>query len=186
MWEWSNRTLERPKQAPAKSLVASYSDIYTARKPQKTPHQSETEETLEKLSEFLKKNQLGNISLIETPYKPQTLWELHEIYRQYQTARKIFIRRLGHNLKKLCPDSGLKENDILLLQQGLLPENYNTHLKIPFDFGGKVDMENFSLIKTHPTHILLHQIIDYQVERGTLLTKKKIFLPFFEGMVYHG
>lgn len=186
MWEWSNHVSEQQKQAPAKSLVASYSDIYARKSRPQRRANSQTEETLEYLHEFLKKNQLKNISLIETPYQPQSLWELHDIYKQYQTARKIFIRRLGHNAQNYCLEAGLKENDIQLLKQGLLPENYNTHLKLPFDFGGRADMENFSLIKTHPTHIILHQIIDYQVEKGMLLTRKKIFLPFFEGMIYHG
>lgn len=204
MWEWSNQII-KPKETEKKatSLLSAYDDLITSTQPiygdkaKQTKPKTATEKPKEKIStlnpeemrNLVEKKiiefQLKNIHIRECPYEPQSWLEMNKSFADYQRARIIFFKLIAYSHVKECIDAGLKKEDLSLLKQGIAPENLNTHIKIPFDFGGKSNMNNISLVKTHPTHTQIHRIIDMQIDNDFLRIHKKIFIPYFEGMIYY-
>lgn len=137
------------------------------------------------LNQRLEEYALNNLTLKECVYDPQTWQEMSSCFTEYQKIRKIFLKLLGYSYASECTKAELTKADIKLLRQSIAPENYNTHIKIPFDFGGGLDFDNLCLIKTHPCHGIIHKLIDLQIENGFLRTYKKIYIPWFEGKIYH-
>ncbi len=205
MWEWSKRILKRKKRPPeAKSLFAAYHDLLqqTSAAPegarvQKSRDIAENDEPVGRLSAPSEEDMLRllelkiqdfnlkNITLLEYPYEPQTWTEMNSIFPEYLRAREVFLKLLGYSYADECRAAGLSDEDIRLLKETHVPENLNTHLKVPFDFGGTLDFENFALIRTHPDHGMIHRLIDFQIENNYLRVHKKIYLPWFEGKIYH-
>lgn len=207
MWEWSKKILKKnPSSKESKSLLAAYNDLImqthtpassffsnrpglnpdsepaTTETENKTPAPAEMRKTiLAKIQDF----NLQNIELRECFYDPQTWQEMDNYFAEYHRNRNIFLKLLGYSYASECIAAGLDSNDIKLLKKSIAPENYNTHLKIPFDFGGDLSFDNFSLLKTHPDHGLIHRLIDIQIENGFLRDYKKIYVPYFNGKIYY-
>lgn len=201
MWEWSNRILKNNQPAVSKSLLAAYNDLLLPNTEQNTPTkvkdidiadnydeniQTPSPESMRSLLKSkLDSFGLSNMILRECFYEPQNWSEMDNSFIEYQRIREVFLKLLGYSYAKDCLDAGLSQKDIKLLRQNLAPENYNTHMKIPFDFGGTLDFDNLCLIKTYPVHDMIHRLIDMQIENNFLRIHKKIFLPYFEGRIYH-
>ncbi|CCZ31210.1 MAG: hypothetical protein ACLSFR_01165 [Alphaproteobacteria bacterium] len=199
MWEWSNRLLRKKDSEESKSLLAAYNDLLLqnayAPEPLKknvsaqknsSPETTPVPERMQQLlNQRLEEYALNNLTLKECVYDPQTWQEMSSCFTEYQKIRKIFLKLLGYSYASECTKAGLTKADIKLLRQSIAPENYNTHIKIPFDFGGGLDFDNLCLIKTHPCHGIIHKLIDLQIENGFLRTYKKIYIPWFEGKIYH-
>lgn len=197
MWEWSFHTPNAP--APTTSLLAAYDDLVkshnlAAEIPQEAavsatipplPPLNDIEEMRIAVNNEIVRFNLKHIRLDFHDYEPQTWQEMNKSFEEYQYMRKAFLRLLGFRHEQECYDAGLSEADILRLREGFVPENYNTHLKIPFDFGGNLEFSNFSLIRTHPHHNSIHRIIDMQIENAFLLKHRRVFIPWFEGKIYH-
>lgn len=203
MWEWSNQILNKNKKAkPSKtSLLSAYNDLlsspdYKLQKavksvPMISDSETETEtlslDEMQKLLETrLQELNLSGMHLELRPYDPQTWQEMISTFNEYERARKIFLKLLAYTCEAECFESGLNKEDIFLLKNSTAPENYNTHLKIPFDFGGNIDFSNFCLIRTNPDHDNIHRIFDMQIENDFLKVHKQIFIPTFKGKIYHG
>ncbi len=205
MWEWSKRILKKKTRPPApKSLQAAYNDLLqqASAAPEGTRVQKSRdiaenngpadlasapseEEMLRLLELRIQDFNLKNITLLEYSYEPQTWTEMNSIFPEYLRAREVFLKLLGYSYADECRAAGLSDDDIRLLKETHVPENLNTHLKVPFDFGGTLDFENFALIRTHPDHGMIHRLIDFQIENNYLRVHKKIFLPRFEGKIYY-
>lgn len=204
MWEWSNKIINGPKaDSKDTSLLSAYNDLLkNAPQPPSIPEKIKDIEiaaplsgqaeppSVDEMRRIVEKKisgyKLKNLSIVEKNYQPQSWQEMSKIFSEYQRARIIFFKLLAYSEKKACLKAGLTQSDLSLLKQGYAPENFNTHIKIPFDFGGSIDFSNLVLIKTHPCHDRLHKIIDMQIDNNFLRTHKKIFLPYFEGKVYYG
>lgn len=199
MWEWSNQT-PKNKMQEATSLLDAYDDLTSVTPLSGISHQfsavSSPEKNIEDsvpgleemqnlLQKKIEKYNLRNMQLIKKDYSPQTWQEMYSIFNEYQRTRNAFLKLIGYSNAKECERLGLSQYDIELLKDNIAPENYNTHLKIPFDFGGNLSLSNFSLVKTHHTHSNLHRIMDMQIAGGFLLKHKKIFIPWFEGKFYY-
>lgn len=207
MWEWSNKqknntpSPEKTKKNSA-SLLSAYNDligksyssyrnriknIQIADNPENekiiSPEPEEVYNLVKKKISDLRLPQKTKI--IEKEYAPQSWQEMNRAFDRYYNLRARFFKLIGYSEQNECLKAGLTEEDIICLQNGFAPENFNIHLKIPADFGGLAEFENFSLIKTHPYHDNIHQIIDMQIENNFLRIHKKIFLPWFEGKFYH-
>lgn len=195
MWDWSNQPLQK-KASHSASLASVYDDINleqhphtplpTSYHPQQPLDNIRSFEQIEPQVEYLlKKYNLENMQLIAREYTPQTWEEMYNIFADYQRARTAFLKLIAYaNLKDLIL-LGLNEEDISLLKNGITPENYNTHLKIPFDFGGDLSFNNFGFVRTHHAHSNIHRILDMQIAGGFLLKYKKIYIPYFEGKFYY-
>lgn len=198
MWDWSKKP-QTGKERNSASLLNVYDDLSPREKPSLITQfstdripQNTSEEQVPNISkmqniinEYLKKYDLHRMKLRKRDYTPQTWQEMDTTFREYQRMRSTFLKLVSYSSSDECQKLGLSETDISLMKDGIAPENYNTHLKIPFDFGGTLALNNFSLIKTHRTHSNIHRILDFQITCGFLLKYKKIFIPWFEGKIYH-
>lgn len=202
MWEWSNKLKKKPEEKPSTSLLAAYDDLLSPSensflfrqtengKPsslpgnpdQEPPSSSEMKQIVrDRLTEY----SLTEMNILERAYDPQSWQEMSNFFDEYQRARSYFLKLVGYSETDACRNLGMSRQDIRLLKEGISPENFNVHIKIPFDFGGTLDFGNFSLVRTHPTHGQIHKIIDLQIENNFLRKNKKIFLPYFEGKIYN-
>ena len=184
MWEWS---LKHNKVQSKASLLNAYEDLVQENEPpsakqQETGSFEEMKRLVEKKVSYY---DLKDINLIECCYVPYDWVSMCKNFAEYNRMRFAFFRLLGYSNEKECLKLGLSIADINLLKQGITPENYNTHIKIPFDFGGQAEITNLSLMKSHPTHDCFHAVLDFQIEQGYLNNHKKIFIPYFEGKIYY-
>lgn len=206
MWEWTNRIIK--KKTPEKptpdtsSLLTAYNDLigsgyslYHSRIRNMQIAENPNDEKIsapepesvfaavqQKISEF----ELPAMTrIVEKEYVPQSWQEMNNSFDRYYKLRGRFFKLLGYSDTDECRHAGLSEQDIDCLRRGFAPENYNIHLKIPADFGGSLNFDNFSLIRTRPHHSCIHRIIDMQIENNFLRVYKKIFLPWFEGKFYY-
>lgn len=199
MWEWSNK---KNTASQRNSLANAYNDLlkkdgYGSALPQPRSGQTEaavplSDSSLLKsenmklfLEQKIKKYGLRNIILEEHAYQPQTWDEMDKSFAEYRKIRKMFLKMLGYSHEEECRKLGLDDDDIMLLRRSISPENYNTHIKFPLDFGGILNINNIALVKTNPHHELIHRLIDIQIEKNYLKTNKKIFIPYFEGKIYY-
>lgn len=202
MWEWSSRE-NQSSFKNSTSLLNAYDDLIgMTSSNQYKPEIKEKdilslsqknisipevswEEMKHIVEQKIESYGLKNITLIVKDYEPQTWQEMTKSFLDYNHLRYYFFKLLGYSNIKECLSAGLNNEDIELLKDGIAPENYNTHIKIPFDFGGKLDYSNLCLMKTHDSHHKIHRLIDMQIENDFLRTYKKIFIPYFEGKIYH-
>lgn len=192
MWDWSNQPTQRKTPAHG-SLTSVYEEISLNRpspipafyRPNTDIENYGIEEMQSYLHSLLPKYGLNKMTLILKDYTSQSWKEMRSAFSDYQRARTTFLKLIAYsevaNLIKL----GLNEDEIARLKEGITPENFNTHVKIPFDFGGSFDFNNFSFIRTHHTHSNIHRILDMQIAKGFFLKQQKIFVPYFEGKFYY-
>lgn len=200
MWEWSNSLLNKKKPLESKSLLSAYNDLLPAdinsfpktiknidiASTDASEHNSPSPDEMQQLlKKRLKSESLANFELLERPYEPQSWQEMNKYFSDFSHIRSLFLKLIGYSYGNECLNFGLTQEDIKLLQNSQAPENYNTHIKIPFDFGGSLDFSNLCLVRTHPTHDLIHRLIDLQIENNFLRSHKKIFLPYLEGKFYY-
>lgn len=196
MWEWTNHILKPRRRIVSRSLLSTYNDLlsqsasfpkinesFTVSEDNNGTTPSDTDMQNILLSRI--RNSGLNLQLRIHAFCPQTWPEMDNIFAKYVRRRAVFLKFLGYTRSRECRKAGISREDIRILRQGLAPENFNTHIKIPFDFGGGLDFENFSLIPIRPVHNLIHRLIEIQIENGFLRTRKKIFIPWFEGKIYH-
>lgn len=202
MLEWTRHKLQKKTQA-FNSLADAYDDLLYEYKetinyselhhPENeqfpsvdTPQTVSPQDMENELRQLLEVLNLPGIELSLQSATPKSWDEMNFCYAEYSRQRPEFLKLLGNRCQDECLAIGLRKEEIQILQQGISPENFNTHLKIPLNFGGMVNINNFALVQTHPTHENLHKIIDVQLENNFLQTYRKIFIPVFPGRIYHG
>lgn len=184
MEEWSN------KQKPP-SLSKSLADLYKHLLPRTTPQRynppqpKAPENTLDFLQQKAVELNLPNLTFQNHPYKARGFTETNRDYFDFLKIKKPFLKFMAYSHSEDCRQLGLTETEINLMHRGFIPENINIHLKLPFDFGGQAVFENMALMRTHPHHLFLHRLIECQFEQGLLKKEKRLFIPYFEGHIYH-
>lgn len=193
MWEWSKPTTA--PQAENSSLFHQYADllpqpaqplppqtIYSIEYPEEAPDPQQMEDLIHKA---LVNFGLHHFELRACAYHPKTWADMSKNYIEYKRLRKTFLKFLGYSRSEECLRYGLDEEDLKLLKNQQSPENYNTHIKIPFDFGGTISLDNLCLLKTHPVHDQIHHLIEMQIGCNFLKKHKIIYIPWFDGSFYH-
>lgn len=200
MWEWS-----KPKQnncfasAAEKdsSLLSAYDDLLAeGTQPSAHPFRSAAEQRPREeapgiqemyglVERRLHEYKLDRFEIVERPYSPQSWTDMNRLYEEFQRTRVIFLKRLAYAEQENCRAVGLDDEDIALLKKGLTPENVNTHLQIPFDFGGTAELSNLCLLRTHPVHENIHKILDLQFNNNFLKLQKRLLIPWYGGKIYH-
>ena len=185
MWEWSKSRLK--KKPNDNSLQSSFSDLLpsTSLEHKNKDDIPSPKEMYKHLLIEIKNLNLKNIELKECSFHPQTWGEMTKNTSQYQRMRKTFLKLMGYSSLEECKKIGFDDEDLELLKNKKSPENYNVHIKIPLEFGGRLDMDNFCLIKTHPLHDQIHHLIEKQISCGFLQKYKFIYIPWFSGSFYH-
>jgi hypothetical protein len=96
-------------------------------------------------------------------------------YRKMRTAfgteRKKFIKSMCENSENVLKMKSLGISDLeieLMLKDGLVPDNFNVHHKIPLDDGGTNSFDNLILIRNKPYHDAL---TDFQAKNVKSLTE---------------
>jgi hypothetical protein len=101
---------------------------------------------------------LKNIMEKEITYTKRDRQEFKQLRNKFNSSvRKNFLQDLVNDEKKVKQlfDAGLTETDIKNLKNGLVPDGYQVHHKLPLDDGGTNDFENLILIKNDPYHKVL-------------------------------
>lgn len=128
---------------------------------------------------------LKDIELTDATYVSEQFKKARSLPGKFQRARRSFLKLLGYHSLMECMEAGVGDYEIELLKRGISPENYNVHLKIPYEFGGDLDFSNLCLVKTFPTHEAIHKLIDLQISSGFLAKYRKIFLPYVKNKIYN-
>ncbi len=125
------------------------------------------------------------MDLVEATAYPLTLLEKVNRKKQYKRVKDDFLKYLSYHLVNDLRNAGLTEESIFYFKKGILPENFNIHLKVPFDYTGVVDFSNMVLIQNRPYHEDIHRFMDMQMEGmpvGTI--PQKLYIPVPTGNVY--
>ena len=127
---------------------------------------------------------LPNMELIEVSFVMLDANWLSELRKAFKRTRRDFLKYVGyHHVNELIA-AGMDEEDIKLVKKGKAPENFNVHVRVPFDYGGTNSFSNLVLIQTHPYHNEIHRFIDMQTLIQPNLKPRKLFLPSPKGKVY--
>ncbi|MBR1777748.1 MAG: hypothetical protein IJ752_04095 [Alphaproteobacteria bacterium] len=127
---------------------------------------------------------LINMDLIEVDYVPLDPNWLAELRKAFKRTRRDFLKYVGyHHVNELLA-AGMSEEAIKLVKKGKAPENFNIHIRVPFDYGGTNSFSNLVLIQTHPFHTEIHRFIDMQTLTQPNFKPRKLFLPAPKGKVY--
>ena len=125
------------------------------------------------------------MDLVEATAYPLTLLEKVNRKKQYKRVKNDFLKYLCYHFVNDLREAGLTEDDIFYLKKGILPENYNVHLKMPFDYTGSVNFTNMVLIQNLPYHEDIHRFMDMQMENMSITTvPEKLYIPVPTGSVY--
>lgn len=125
------------------------------------------------------------MDLVEATAYPLPPWERLAQKRQFNRVKRDFIRYVAYNSLNDLRNAGLDEESIFYFKKGILPENFNIHLKIPFDYTGEVDFSNLVLMQTFPYHEDIHKFMDMQMEGMPLNVRpRKLYIPVPIGRVY--
>lgn len=131
-----------------------------------------------------KQTGLVNMDLIEADYVPLDSAWLLELRKAFKRTRRDFLKYVGyHHVNELLA-AGMSEDAIKLVKKGKAPENFNIHIRVPFEYGGTNSFSNLVLIQTHPYHVEIHRFIDMQTLSQPNFKPRKLFLPAPKGKVY--
>lgn len=154
----------------------------------KRPATQVTQNMLKDLASWEAKFQEMNfpgMDLMEATAYPLTLLEKVNRKKQYKRVKNDFLKYLSYHFINDLREAGLTEDDIFYLKKGILPENFNVHLKIPFDYTGSVKFSNMVLIQNLPYHEDIHRFMDMQMEGMPNATiPEKLYIPVPTGSVY--
>lgn len=124
------------------------------------------------------------MDLIEVDFVPLDPNWLAELRKAFKRTRRDFLKYVGyHHINELLA-AGMSEEAIKLVKKGKAPENFNIHIRVPFDYGGTNSFSNLVLIQTHPFHTEIHRFIDMQTLTQPNFKPRKLFLPAPKGKVY--
>lgn len=128
---------------------------------------------------------LPGMSLVEVEINPIDVNTRGELRRAFKRARRDFLRYIAYYNEQEIFAAGIDENGLRSLKRGKAPENFDVHLKIPFEYSGSNDFSNLILIQTHSYHEDLHKFIDMQTTSQPYGCKlKKLYIPVASGKVY--
>jgi len=132
----------------------------------------------------------GKVTLPGVKTKPITYTKVdpsvaHALRGKFNTTdRPAFLKKIAAKHEAELRKAGLSKKDIADMKNGLAPEDYQVHHKLPLDAGGTNDPSNLILIKNEPYH---KTITNYQNDsiRGMAPGEvRKFDFPVPEGFVY--
>jgi hypothetical protein len=124
------------------------------------------------------------MDLIETKLHTALSHSLEE-KELFQQTRREFLQYLYFDYKNDLRSAGFDEESILILKKGWITENHQIHMKIPVEYGGKIEFDNLILIQNIPYHRNIHLYLNEQtsmLDIGTL--PSKLYIPFPKGKVF--
>lgn len=111
--------------------------------------------------------------------------EILKAQQHFKRARRDFMKYVAFNHRDELLRAGVLPEGIESLRNGKSPENFNVHVKVPFEYGGTIDFSNLIIIQTHPYHDEIHRFIDMQMLQYPKGKKAKlVYMPIPAGKVY--
>lgn len=159
---------------------------YAPQQPQSMPHPSGSgAEADRSLWEWqFQQFNLPNMDLIEAEFVLLDAQWLSELRKAFKRTRRDFLKYVGYHHVNELMAAGMDDESIKLVKKGKAPENFNIHVRVPFDYGGTNSFSNLVLIQTHPFHTELHRFLDMQTLTQPNFKPRKLFLPSPKGKVY--
>ncbi len=128
---------------------------------------------------------LPGMDLVEVGYVPLDASERLELRRNFRRVRRDFLRYIAYYNQSELEDAGVEDKGIRTLKKGKSPENYDVHLKIPYEYGGKNEFSNLLFIQTHPFGEDVHKFVDMQITSQPFGCRlSKLYIPVAPGRVY--
>lgn len=183
MEEWSSK---QKISAKHKSLADIYCDLLPKPPCRYSSAPNQESDILYFLKQYASSLNLKNLFFRQYTYTARNFTGVSKDYALFLKTKRLFLKFMACKHLEECRKLNLTDTEIKQMHAGIIPENINIHLKVPFDFGGQCSFENMALIRTHPHHLYLHRLIEYQFEQGLLKKEKKLFIPCFEGYAYYG
>ncbi|MCP4394733.1 MAG: hypothetical protein GY804_10780 [Alphaproteobacteria bacterium] len=135
--------------------------------------------------QFMQMN-LPGVPLQEVRLNSLSKKEILKMQKEFKRVRRDFIKYIAYNLKDPLVTLGLLPHEIELMQDGKSPENFNVHIKVPFEYGGKLDFSNLIMIPTHPYLDEIYKFIDMQLLHYPTGTPATIlYIPVPNGKIFH-
>jgi len=128
---------------------------------------------------------LPGMDLVEANYTPLDLNTRTEMRRNFRRIRRDFLRYIAYYNQPELEEAGVEDKGIRSLKKGKAPENYDVHLKIPYEYGGKNEFANMLFIQTHPFGEDIHKFLDMQTTSQPFGCRlSKLYIPVAEGRIY--
>lgn len=112
--------------------------------------------------------------------------EILNMQKEFKRARRDFLKFVAYNLREQLVTLGLLPFEIEQMQRGRSPENFNVHIKIPFEYGGTLDFSNLIVMPTHPYLDEIYKFIDMQLLHYPVGAPATVlYIPTPKGKVFH-
>ena len=135
--------------------------------------------------DLFQKQNFPGMDLVEATAYPQSLEERREAKKAFRQIRREFLNLLLEERLNDLKEAGCDDSALLALRRGVMPENFNIHIKIPFDYTGQVDFSNLVFMQSLPYHNEIHRFINMQMAGLDVNARpRKLYIPVPVGMVY--
>lgn len=130
------------------------------------------------------KVQLPGVKTKEINYIKRDPADAEDLRKAFdRTERKKFLKDLSNNQEAL-KKAGLSDDDILDLEDGLVPDGWQVHHKLPLDDGGNNSLDNLVLIKNEPYHKTITNFQNSFAKKLKMGENKTVDWPIPEGSIY--
>lgn len=139
------------------------------------------------------KNLISKLGLSEMPIKKVELATVPIPKNYDKDFFKVsiqFIKYIANNNITDLMNANISFDEIDIMEKGIIPKNFTVFLKIPVEYGGKLEFSNMFLIKTFPVKEILNtflrtQIINYnKANDGDLKYPTILYAPNPKGLIF--
>lgn len=135
--------------------------------------------------DLFQKLNFPGMDLVEATAYPLDLTARKEAKKALRQIRREFLNMLLAERLNDLKEAGCDESALLALRRGVMPENFNIHVKIPFDYTGSVDFSNLVFMQSIPYHNEIHRFMNLQMaDMQPEERPRKLYIPVPVGFVY--
>ena len=113
----------------------------------------------------------------------------------FMVMARRFVQFVAYNNLEQIASAEMSMENIYQMRDGIVPENISVYIKVPVEYGGKLEFSNMFLIKTRPFRGILDKFIDEQVltfNKGREIRNmdagiempSELFVPYPNGIVF--
>ncbi|MGN0929880.1 MAG: hypothetical protein ACI4N3_04530 [Alphaproteobacteria bacterium] len=119
-------------------------------------------------SENYYRDRISKLGIPEMPIKkvvfnPDNLFKCEKLYSDFFKISKKLMQFIYYNNLEDLVGANFSNESIMKMYEGIVPENIDIYLKVPFEYGGTLDFSNMFLVKKRPFKELIDNFIDEQV-----------------------
>lgn len=119
-------------------------------------------------SENYYRDRISKLGIPEMPIKrvvfnPDNLSKCEKLYNDFFKISKKLMQFVYYNNFDDLIGANFSNESIMQMYDGVVPENIDIYLKVPFEYGGTLDFSNMFLVKKRPFKELIDNFIDEQV-----------------------